>query len=215
MHERLQIGLLFLVIRLVLKERRGDLSRRAGTAVTVYQIGEDLLCLASLKMHGLAVRRKYVKVAEALYSQQGVFLGNDGEAQFAELLLDRLSRDRLHDVAAGSQAHRVAGILAETGDKNNIHLRVDALQFLGEFHAGHTAHVDIQKGDIAAVRLCLVQQILRLVKREDFRVRLCLADRHFEHLQHQRFVVNAQYLHDVVPPLAARPWRPYLRRSYC
>ena len=75
------------------------------------EIGEDLFALAALEVHRLAVGGEYIEVAEALYLEQGIFFGYDGESELAELLFDRLLCDGLHDISACPQPHGVAGVL--------------------------------------------------------------------------------------------------------
>ena len=183
--------LLLIVERLVLKERRGDLSGRAGAALTVDEISEHLFRPLALKVHMTAVGQEDIEIAEALHSQKRVALRHDRETQVSKLRLNLLLCDRLHDVAARVQPHRVACILREAGDKDDVHLRVDLFQLFCQLYAVHAAHMDIKKGDITAVLSRVRDKIVLIVIRCYIRVGLCFPDSHLKHLKHQRFVVNA------------------------
>ena len=168
--------------------------------MTVYQIGENLLGTAALKVNGLSVGSEHIEIAEALYLEQRVVLGDDRESQIVKLLCDILRCDRLHDIAARVKPHRVACVFTEACDEDDIHLRVDLFQLLGKLHAVHTSHVDIQKSDVAAVLFGFVEQVRLSGKRRDIRVRSGFLDRHLEHPEHQWLVVHAQYSHFFFSP---------------
>ena len=209
----LQQVLQLFVIWLVLKDRGKELACGAGAALLVHQIGKNLLCLAALKADVRAVGRKHVKVAEALHPQLGVFLRHDRKTQVGKLLFYLCLIDGLHNIAARVQAHGVAGVIRKTGHKNNIHFGVDGFQLLGKLHAVHSAHVDVEKGNVAAALLRCLQQLARLSKGRDLRIGLALFDRHFQHFQCQRLIINTQYFHQFVPPSAKSLLQLFLFRS--
>ena len=74
-------------------------------------------------------------------------------SQLFQFSVDGICAYRLDDVAAGVHRQCVAGILGIPGDENEVTLGIQLLDFFGQGQTVDSTHMDIQKGDIAAVGL--------------------------------------------------------------
>ena len=160
--------------RSVLPYDSHQLAHRDGCAHPVNQICQKLFSLCSLE-HKRFIVHKCFKVSEALKTDFFGLCGSDRCAQMPQCLSDSVRCCGLQEIIAGIEAKSIKRIFRITGHKNDIDIPPDIFELPCKLKSGHSAHLYIQKGDLAAVFADKIPRFLGIPKS----MHPCLCNRFF------------------------------------
>ena len=148
----------------ILKERGDDLAVGAQRALAVHQVGQHLLGFAVPEADGDSVQIN-LEIAEGADPHPLPVLNR--AAQIVQLFFYLFGGDGLCQIAAGMEIEGRVPVMAITGGKNNVDVRVIQLQPFRQFHAVHGRHFHIEKRHIHVIFFCEVQCVFRIPETVD------------------------------------------------
>ena len=116
-----------------------------------------------------------------------------------QLGLNSLRTYGLDNISAGMHGHGVAGILRITGHKNKIALRCLFFDLFRQSQTVDSAHVNVQKGHIAAVGLQKMERLMTGLEFVDLGGRIGFLDGAHQQAQGQRFVIDSDNVQKITP----------------
>ena len=138
----------FAVVAALRPHHGTDLFCRDARAPAVDQNRQQLLGFGTLEVQGLALCHD-LEAAEALDAQQ-LFLGFS-PFDIIQLFLDRFGRDGFQQVARNVELDGVQRVLGIAGAEDDSAIGVQFHDLLRQLQTAHSAHTDVQKGNVNRV----------------------------------------------------------------
>ena len=187
-----------LFVCVILPENCHDLAVGAQRSPAVNQIRQKFPCLRIAEMNRFASAEGF-KVSECAHSQLPCLRRSGRIAEIIDFMSDLFHGHRLHDIAAGMDAHRFTGIFAVAGGKDNVDAGTGFLESCGQLDPVYRLHRNIQKCDIRIVPAPVFQRFGRIAERNNLGIRHRFLDGSGQSLQSRLFIVYCHDLHCDTP----------------